>query len=240
MMPNPLPYALGLLLAVLVPSCLAHRVDVTYFDGATHAFSWSEQREIQAIADRTAAEVQRHLPALPASLTLRVGHGRNVIPETGETSSFSRPNIVYWTVDATRPEGVSAIADAHLRASLFYQFYSLVRAAAIPPGYSLRDTVVSSGLATAFERDLAGSAPPWGAYPPEASAWLAQVLALPPDAEPGALPRGGPRWMSIKVGTYLADRAVAASGRSVAGLISAPADEIIRLATGSPAPVRRP
>jgi hypothetical protein len=86
---------------------------------------------------------------------------------------------------------------------------------------------------------MTGRTPPWGVYPPEAGIWLAEVLALPPDAEPGALP-AGPRWKSFKIGTYAVDRAVATTRRSLADLVGVPADDILGLATGSPVPDPRP
>ena len=95
------------------------------------------------------------------------------------------------------------------------------------------DDVVSEGLATVFERDSAKISVPWGDYPDNVSAWLAELMALPPDA-----PReqwfsrhpDGRRWIGYKVGAYLADRATRASRRSPADLVLVPTADIIGMA----------
>jgi uncharacterized protein YjaZ len=90
---------------------------------------------------------------------------------------------------------------------------------------SFMDGVVSEGLATAFERDAGGRLPPWGQYPQEASAWVAELLQLP-------LTAPYERWMfqhpdgrrriGYRAGTYIADQAIAASGSSAADLVLVP------------------
>jgi hypothetical protein len=88
-------------------------------------------------------------------------------------------------------------------------------------------------MATAFERDLARTRPPWGAYPDDVAGWLGELLALPPGA-----PRrpwmfrhpDGRRWIGFKVGTYLVDRAARASGRTPATMVGLSTDEVLRLA----------
>jgi len=227
------PYCVGLILAVLYSSCTNHHVDVVFYRTGGHQFSWSEQRVIQTIADSTTLEVRQMLPTLPTSLTLRVESGQQVDPETGAAATPRPPDVVYWTVDPTRTGGVSAIARTQLRATLLHPFYYLARRAATGPGQRLRDDVVAVGLATVFARNFGGGSVPWGAYPPQVSSWVQEVLALPNDA-----PRDqwmdrhpdGRRWIGPRVGAYLVDRAIRASGRSITNLVSASTDDIIRIA----------
>jgi uncharacterized protein YjaZ len=165
-----------------------------------------------------------------------VHSGRKVIPETGETSSNSEPNVVNWTVDASRKEGVAGVARSQLRGTLFHEIDHLVRFAALGPEDPqegvVRD-VVREGLATAFERDFGGVRPPWGEYPPEVEAWTREVLALRRDA-----PRedwlfqhpDGRRWVGFRVGTFLVDRAMRASGQTSANLVRVPTATIIEMA----------
>jgi hypothetical protein len=95
------------------------------------------------------------------------------------------------------------------------------------------DGVVSEGLATAFERDAAGRRPRWGEYSQEAAGWVAELLRLPltaPYNEWMFLHPDGRRWIGYRAGTYIADRAIAASGLSAAQLVLVPTDEILKMA----------
>jgi hypothetical protein len=95
------------------------------------------------------------------------------------------------------------------------------------------DRVVSEGLATVLERDFGGGRPPWGEYPADVDQWVQELLKLP-DSEPSNhwmfRHPDGRRWTGYRAGTYIADRAVAASGRSAAELVITPIDEILRFA----------
>jgi uncharacterized protein YjaZ len=167
-------------------------------------------------------------------VTLRVRTGTDVIPETGETGEVNLPDVVYWTLDPGRPEGVAAIVRTQLRSSLVHEFHHLVRGSAVGHGRTLLEEAVTEGLATVFERDFAGASGPWGAYPANVDAWVREFRSLPRDA-----PRDqwmvrhpdGRRWIGYKVGTYLVDRAMKASGRSAADLVSVPTDDILRMAS---------
>jgi uncharacterized protein YjaZ len=161
-----------------------------------------------------------------------VNPGKKVIDEIGSSSSSSVPNVVYWTVDPSRPGAVTDTAHAHLRATLFHHFHRLARLKH-RPDVTLMDHVVSFGMATAFERDAGGRTYPWGQYPADVTAWVTELIALPtttnlnhwmfrhPD---------GRSWVGIRAGTYLVDRAISASGKSAAELVSLPSEEVIRLA----------
>jgi hypothetical protein len=155
-------------------------VDVSFVGG--HHFTWRERRLIQAVADTAARDVRRVLAGLAPKLMLRVQAGHQVIQETGETAEARPPNVVSWTVDPSRSGGVEQIVTTQLRGTLFHEFLHLVRAATTTVSLTLMDEVVSEGLATAFERDLAGSPVPWGAYPRDVGSWLTEVVNLPPDA----------------------------------------------------------
>jgi hypothetical protein len=223
------------ILLALVPlalvACRPGEVTVVYEENDPHAFSREERRAIEEEAARTIPDVRRLLPALPPSIVLRVSTGKSVIPETGENGSSSQPNVVHWQVDASRSEGVANIACAQLRATLFHELHHLVRAAVFVDR-KLRDHVIREGLATAFERDFGGASPPWGSYPAEVSRWTTEILALPDDA-----PRStwlfdhpdGRRWIGLRVGTYLVDRAMKASGKTSADLVQVPTDEVVTM-----------
>lgn len=195
-----------------------------------HDFSRAERHAIEAIVNRAVTDVRAVLLGVPADLRITVQAGTRVIPETGETGSVGVPRTVYWTVDPAHDGGVIGVANAWLRATLFHELYHLVRETVVPTS-SLRDRIVNEGLATAFERDLGGGAPPpWGAYPADALTWVGEFLALPRDAAGerwSSLDDDGRRWFGYKVGTWMADEAVRRSGRSLVSLATVPTGDIL-------------
>ncbi len=203
------------------------RETVEYRTG--HIWSRAERNAIEKVAERAAHDARKVLPELPTNLRLTVQVGDRVIPETGETGSFSLPSDVYWTVDPNHQGGVLGAVNAQLRAALFHEWYRLVREATFSPKL-LVERAVNEGLATAFERDYGGAPTPWGAYPNEVGAWAEEFLALPNDAPFNQWMYRHPdgrRWIGYKVGTYLADRAVLASGLTLAQLAAVSAEKII-------------
>jgi uncharacterized protein YjaZ len=226
--------AIGLLLlASLALGCEQSGIEVIFYRSDGHRFSNRERRAIERIARSTAVEVRRLLPALPHDITLSVEAGNSVIPETGETGSAGGTKAVQWTVDPDRAGGVEAIANAQLRRTLFHEFHHLVRDSTTVSKGRTVDSIILEGMATAFERDFAGAHPLWGIYPDNVGEWAKELFALPP----GSSRRhwmfqhpDGRRWIGYKVGTYLVDRAMRASGRSAADLVSVATDEILRLA----------
>jgi uncharacterized protein YjaZ len=215
---------------VAAVGCAAPVVAIEYRSG--YDFTRSERAAIQRVADRAARDVRPLLPGLPTDLRITVQPGGRVIPETGENGSIGLPGAVYWTVDPTHEGGVLAVVTAQLRATLFHEWYHLVREGKFSP-QTLAERAVNEGLATAFERDFGGAPTPWGAYPPEIGAWTTELLAVPPSASSRewmyAHPDGR-RWVGFKVGTYVADRAARESGLSLAQLAEEPTERVIAFA----------
>lgn len=145
---------------------------------------------------------------------------------------------VRWTIDPTTFGGVGPIASANLRATLFHECHHLVRlwvgGEKIRSG-SVMDAVVAEGMATAFERDFTGRVPLWSVYPVDVAGWVSELLALP-KSELRFRDRwmyqhpDGRRWIAYRAGTYVVDRARAASHRSAADLVLVPTDAILKLA----------
>jgi uncharacterized protein YjaZ len=140
---------------------------------------------------------------------------------------------VVWLVDPTRPGGVASVVESWLRACLFHELHHLVRDASIARK-TLLDFVVAEGMATVFERDYAHVTAPWGAYKTEeAVQWLEELRQLPPDAERHRWLHyhpDGRRWIGLKVGAYLVDRAMHRSAKSPVALVTVPTAEVLRLA----------
>jgi hypothetical protein len=191
------------------------------------ALSREERRTIERVADATFREATAVLPGLPKRLTLIVRWGRDVIPETGETGAAAYPGNIGWTIDPDRD--VLATVRTQLRPTLLHELHHLARASRILDR-TLLDHVVTEGLATAFERDTARTDPPWGRAPD--SPWVSEVLALPPDADVASWLRRHPdgrRFVGMRVGTQLVDRACSASGMTPATLVFTESAEVIRL-----------
>ena len=94
------------------------------------------------------------------------------------------------------------------------------------------DDVISEGMATAFERDFAGGKDAMGQYPDEVSDWVTELMALPTNARHDHwlyLHPDGRRWIGLKAGTYLVERAMRASGKSAAELVSTPTEEVMKM-----------
>ena len=209
----------------------------TEFVGA-YAFTAIERRTIARVAGAAVRDARRHLPALPAQILLQVRSGTDVIPELGTAAAIAGSAFIRWTVDPGNPRGVVGIAETHLRGALFHEFHHLVRQTAMPRE-TLMDHVVSEGLATAFERDFAGAAPPWAQYPDDAARWVEELLAQGPTARPSEWVfqhPDGRRWIGMRAGTYLVDRAMRALSRNAAELAATPTAEILIAAGVTPAP----
>jgi len=215
-----------------VPSCTRENTDVVFYRYHGYTFSSAEQRTIRTIAEDAVRDARVLLPNLPANLIIRVNPGTKVIDEIGSSSSHSTPNVIYWDVDPSRPGGAAGIARAHLRATLFFHFHRLTRQTH-QAEVTLMDHVIGLGMATVFERDAGGKTYPWGQYPIEVTAWVTELIALPSTANLNHWMfrhPDGRRWVGMRAGTYLVDRAMSASGKSAAELVSLPSAEIIRLA----------
>jgi uncharacterized protein YjaZ len=218
--------------AIATFGCTRHDVDVEP-PTQGRALTSEEQHELQRVADAAFREVRPLLgpsSLLPTRLTLIVRWGKDVIPETGETGAAGFPGNIGWTVDADRD--VLAIIRTQLRPTLIHELHHLARASRVG-GHALLDEVVAEGLATAFERDVGKVDPPWGRPPPDPEEWTREILRQPAGADRTQwLIRhpDGRRWIGMRVGTFLVDRATRASGRSAAALVAAPTAEVLRLA----------
>ncbi len=213
---------------LLLCGCTRHPVEVER-PSEGRDLSAQETATLQDVADTAFRDV--HLAGLPPRVTLIVKWGTNVIPETGETGATGYPGNVGLTLDPERD--VLTTIRSWVRPCIIHELHHLARKSRFMP-HTFRDRLISEGLATAFERDVAGIDPPWGRPPPEP--WVAEVLALPPDADQTSWfikHPDGRRNVAMRVGTLLVDRASRASGKSPADLVLVPSGEVLVLA-GAP------
>lgn len=208
-----------------------------FLDTTEHRhFSLNSRAAIEGVCKAAEPEVREHLPMLPDKLELACQTGTIIIPETGEMGLAISTTRVGWTVDERREEGITAIARQQLRFTLFHELHHLARGWVIyrsDSPTSFMEGVVSEGLATVFEREVAGRHTPWGEYPAEVDTWVEELMALPVTAPylPWMIQHtDGRRWIGYRAGTYIAERAIRASGTSSAGLVHTPTEEILRIA----------
>lgn len=204
-------------------------VDAQYFPTKTRGV-------IKAICDHADSEIRALLPLLPERVEVAVQTGKRVIPQTGDVGAAVSPQRVAWIVDGSRSGGAATIAHRHLRPTLFHEFHHLARGW-VKTNHKqwprFIDAAICEGLATAFERDFGGRNAPWASYPRDAADWVRELLELPPTASYSDWMYHHPdgrSWIGYRAGTFVADRAMAASGRSSADLVNASTAELLRMA----------
>ncbi|MGH8295551.1 MAG: DUF2268 domain-containing putative Zn-dependent protease [Steroidobacteraceae bacterium] len=191
---------------------------------------------IAEICAATDTEVHNLLPTLANEVELAAQTGHWVIPETGETATAISRRRIRWVVDPARHGGLIGIARDQLRSTLFHELHHLARGSVRESGArrgSIMDTVVSEGLATAFERDAGGRNSPWGRYPPEVTSWIEELLRLPPGVPHGSWMfkhPDGRQWIGYRAGVYIVDQAQRRSGLSAAQLVHTSTSEVLSLA----------
>lgn len=225
---------------VALPVTDSHAFTVRFTPAASSRLSIEARTVIERIAVETKVEVTRHLPELPPDIALLVDVGSNVIDQTGEVGMAINAQTIRWTLNPDRPEGATAIAIKYLRWTLFHESHHVVRGWLISsriPSTTFMDAVVAEGLATAFARDAASAVVPWGEYPDDILKWANELLALPNTRETWSRYNqwmfahpDGRQWIGYKAGTFIADAAIKASGKSAAQLTTTSTAEVLRFA----------
>lgn len=186
---------------------------------------------IRAQCDVNEPALRDLLPALTDQVLLTVSSGRRVIPETGCVGSAQNLDEVHVIID---PDRLESVVEHHFKAVLFHEFHHLVRGwvttrEALP---SYLEAAICEGLATAFERDFAGSSPPWGAYPHDVMSWVEEIAVLDNTApyEQWMFQHpDGRRWIGYRAGTFIVDEATNRSGLDAALLVTTPFLEVLAL-----------
>jgi len=194
-----------------------------------------------SVVERVCLEVEPRvraaLPGLAEDMTVMVmATDRGIIPETGTGGSSYSPGRISFAFDPSRSDGPEALIRAWLPSTLFHELHHQARGWVMHGGTGPDPFIhgaICEGLATAFERDETGQAPPWADYPPEAKEWAVELLALPMEynyvhwmfAHPD-----GRRWVGYRTGTFIADRAMAASGMGAGDLATVPTPDILAMA----------
>ena len=219
-----------MLLIVLPAHVLA--MEVVLSEPDQQRFSADEIEHIEELAGSIEAEVRRLLPALPESIFLEVRTEVQAYTASGATGAAVGSNRIAWVVDTQRSDEVVSIANATLRGILFHELHHLARGCF--QGYeSFIDGAVCEGMATVFARDFGSAEQSWATYPPDVADWFYEVRDLPASATTGEwmfFHSDGRVRIGYKVGTYLVDRAMQATGKTSAQLTNVSSPEVVRLA----------
>jgi Predicted Zn-dependent protease (DUF2268) len=224
---------IALLLALVAQNVAA--VELEFAESARSSISDAERRTIQEMAASIDDDVRAVLAGLPVSVVLEVRAEQQPYSRTGASGAALGSERIEWVVDTSRAEGVVAIAERTLRAIMFHELHHLARGCTQsgPPFRSFIDGAICEGMATAFARDFASAEQPWQIYPSEVESWFEQVKDLSASATTGEwmfFHSDGRAWVGYKVGTFLVDRAMQASGRSAADLVGVASEDIVKMA----------
>ena len=210
-------------------------VEVEFAEPVRPSISDAQRRVIHEMAVAIEDDVRAVLPGLPMGIVVEVRAEEQPYSRTGASGAALGPQRIAWVVDTSRAEGVVALAERTLRPIMFHELHHLARGCtqAGPPFHSFLDGAICEGMATAFARDFASAEQPWATYPAEVERWYEEVKYLPASATTGEwmfFHSDGRAWVGYKVGTFLVDRAMKASGRSAADLAGVASEEVVRLA----------
>lgn len=154
-----------------------------------------------------------------------------VIPETGVMGMAYSDEYISLTFDALLPYGHDATKSA-LRATVFHEMVHATTFAHDPWQAGAIFGAITEGLATVFERDYAGSEPPWGKYEDDRTmkAWYEEIKSLPKTTEKQMQyfvdHDDGRKWIVYKVGAWAIDKLLA-NGEDLPDLMRISHHEII-------------
>lgn len=198
--------------------------------------------ELDELVRGYAAEARALLPAL-GSLSIRLDLDPTspvLVPGHGVGGLAQSPDRILVAFDPT----AQLERDEHLgrlRGAVFHESFHVAHGFVASrlrrrPATALQ-AAVYEGAATVFERDRAGSDPPWGAYYRETTmlAWAAELAALPLDYDETRWKFWDAErkrsWIVYRVGAFLVDRALARRPElAVEQLPALTPDEILELA----------
>lgn len=176
----------------------------------------ADRSEVADLIARVAEEAAHHLPSGFTYLNILTSPvaAEWVIPESGVMGITYSDEYISMTFDAALPYGYDATKKA-LRATVFHEMVHAVTFAHDPWRADAMFGAVSEGLATVFEREYAGSGPPWGQYEPDEvmKQWYEELKKLPASEEKDRAyffdHPDGRRWIVYKVGTWMIDKLLA-------------------------------
>lgn len=191
------------------------------------------KEKIQQEIERAWQSVSTLLPVSPYVNFIVRPHFFWIIPEYGVGAYAHDAESIEIVFDKAVPHGVSKTLES-IYQTVFHEVNHAARYNTTEFDPSFMNYVVTEGLATAFERDTAKYEPLYGEYEDDDTMqlWLAELKAGDWDKKEELFfdNPDGRRWIGYKTGTWLVDRALQKSGKSIVELTSMPCNQVVQLA----------
>jgi hypothetical protein len=175
-------------------------------------------------------EVSKLLPTLSEQLNVVVRPHTKFIPEYGIGGYTHDSEYFDVTFDKTAQKGATAMLE-YMHETVFHEANHAARWNSVDYDDRFIASVVFEGLATVFEREYTDADPLYGKYDNDQTMqqWFDELCEVVWDMYDEYFYNhpDGRRWIGYKTGTWLIDRAVENSGKSVIELTTLPIDEIL-------------
>jgi hypothetical protein len=194
----------------------------------------------EATLQKTVRKASTLLPTLSTNLNVLIrANVEGAVADIAVGGFTYDSELVMISFDESLPFGKPSLIK-HLHSTLLHETNHAARFAWIAKEKkyekSLVDWAIWEGLATVFERDYGKTVPKWAKYKDEATMrlWLIDLQQADKNKdawEEWAFKRkDGRHWLAYRVGTWIIDRAINNSSKTVVDLTITPAKEILRLA----------
>jgi uncharacterized protein YjaZ len=197
------------------------------------------KRLIENLTIQTQYELQELLPSKKQAIKVIITlDSVNTIKETGNSGFPLSSTEISFTINPYHTLGMKAIITRYYRSTLYHEFNHILRgwtSVSSRNSTDFMDAVIAEGLATVFEMQFANSNPLWSNYPENVEEWVAELqnLSLTAYREYGKWMfehPDGRKWIGYKSGTYIVEKALKLSGKTLLELTVVPTKEILALA----------
>ncbi len=230
--------ALSLVLP-LVPIVLSGQTGlrIVFEDTEGPQFTTVDKRHIVDIITESERGVRTFLPTLSSDIQVTVVLvDRDLRGVGGVSGRADAPGKVLVEISTRLDGGIAEAVNTGLSRTVFHEFHHLVRGWTISEnqfGPGIGTAAVNEGLADVFAQHYTGVILEEDGYPDEVDAWVAEILALPTDADYGEWMfehPDGRRAIGYHAGQYIVHQAMASSGKTVLELGELTPAEILSLA----------
>lgn len=209
-------------------------VKIKYIDNDYFHFDLGTKQQITNTVKSNELQLRKLLPRLSSSLTLTIIPSQEVIPELGKVGYALSPNKIEFKYDPKSPIGLGNILGKGLCSTLFHEAHHATRMLNVKWGGDLVERSIFEGLAVVFERDSCGNNPILGQYDPDViNVWFKELIQNKFDKNKKHWlfeHPDGRKWIGYKVGAYIVDQAAVNTTETSATLVSATADDILKMA----------
>lgn len=225
------------LLAIPVALYGQSGLQIRFEDSESPEFTEADKSLITDVIHESARAVRALMPALAADIRVTVVLvDRDLDGVGGVSGRADAAGEVLVEISTVFPGGVPAATEAGLSKTVFHEFHHLVRGWTISEnlfGPSIATAAVNEGLANVFAEQYTGVSFEAEAYPDNVDEWVAEILALPTDADYGEWMfehPDGRQAIGYRTGRYIVHQAMANSRKTILQLSELSPEEILDLA----------